>query len=305
MDYKIAEQDLQEAIDDLKTISDFIRWTACCFERANLSFGHGTDNAWDESVTLILDSLQMPNETDAALFNCRLTGAEKTAIVSNVSDRINLRKPLSYITNRARFAGYDFYVDDRVLVPRSPIAELIENHFEPWLLHKPTSILDLCTGGGCIAIACAMTFPDATVTGSDISEDALSVARLNNEHFDLEDRCDFIQSDLFENLQGKKYDLIISNPPYVDAEDMSELPEEYQFEPKLGLASGNDGLDITRKILAEAGNHLSDTGILIVEVGNSSVALIEAFPDLPFTWIEFTRGGDGVFMIEKSQIPST
>ena len=199
MDYKIAEQDFQESIEDLKTISDFIRWTACCFEKADISFGHGTSNAWDEAVRLILSTIQMPDHTDSGVFGCRLTGSEKQHIASNISARINDRKPLSYITNSAWFAGHDFYVDERVLVPRSPIAELIENQFEPWLLHSPESILDLCTGSGCIALSCAMAFPEAKVDGSDISEDALAVAAINKDKFDLGSRCQFIQSDLFDN----------------------------------------------------------------------------------------------------------
>ena len=302
MDYKIAERVLQEAVSDLKTISDFIRWTATTFEKANLSFGHGTDNAWDEAFTLILNTLQMPKDTDSSLFNCRLITSEKQAIVDNIVIRVNERKPLSYITHSAWFAGHEYYVDERVLVPRSPIAELIDNHFEPWFLHPPSKILDLCTGSGCIALACAMAFPEAHVDGSDISEDALSVAQINRVKLSLEEHCELIQSDLFENLQGKKYDLIVSNPPYVDAVDMEMLPGEYHFEPEIGLASGDDGLDITRKILAQAANYLTDSGILIVEVGNSAPALEQAFPDLPFTWLEFERGGDGVFMLEKAQL---
>jgi len=304
MDYKIAEHVFQEAVDDLHTIRDFIRWTASSFEKANLIFGHGTDNAWDEAVTLVLDSLEMPNSTDSSLFSCRLTTTEKQKVVTNIAQRVNQRKPLAYITNRAWFGGNEFYVDERVLVPRSPFAELIENKFSPWLLHAPKSILDLCTGGGCIAITAALAYPDAQVDGSDLSADALVVAELNKEKFALDEHCNFIQSDLFENLQGKKYDLIISNPPYVDAADMAILPEEYHFEPEMGLASGEDGLDITRRILAQAAEHLTDTGVLIVEVGNSAPALEAAFPDLAFTWIDFERGGQGVFMLDKMQLPS-
>ncbi len=302
MDYKIAEQVLQEAVSDLQTISDFVRWTASSFEAAELCFGHGTDNAWDEAVTLVLDTLQMPKSADAGIFSCRLVRSEKQAVVDNIALRINDRMPLSYITNSAWFAGHEYYVDERVLVPRSPIAELIENHFEPWLLRSPKTILDLCTGSGCIALASAMAFPDAHVDGSDLSEDALSVARMNRENLNLEEHCELIQSDLFENLSGKKYDLIVSNPPYVDAGDMASLPDEYHSEPVLGLASGNDGLDITRQILAQAADYLTEGGILIVEVGNSAPALEEAFPNLPFTWLEFERGGDGVFMLEKEQL---
>ena len=302
MDYKIADQILQEAVSDLVTISDFIRWTASRFEMAKLSFGHGTDNAWDEALALVLDTLKMPKDTDSGLFTCRLTTTEKQLITMNIAQRINERKPLSYITHIARFAGQEYYVDERVLVPRSPIAELIENHFEPWMLHPPYRILDLCTGSGCIALACAMEFPEAQVEASELSTDALEVAKINRERLGLEERCEFIQSDVFENLHGRKYDLIISNPPYVDAMDMKILPEEYHFEPELGLASGTDGLDITRKILAEAADYLTSSGILIVEVGNSAPALEQAFPELPFTWLDFEYGGDGVFMLEREHL---
>jgi len=303
MDYKIAKDVLQEAVADLNTISDFIRWTACCFEESDMCFGHGTDNAWDEAMTLVLDSLNMPENTDPSLFNCRLLTSEKNKLITNISLRVNDKKPLSYITNSARFAGQEYYVDERVLVPRSPISELILNNFEPWLLYPPKKILDLCTGSGCIALASALSFPESEVDASDVSEDALAVAEINRANFGLEDQCRLIQSDLFENLQGNKYDLIISNPPYVDAEDMAMLPQEYLFEPELGLASGKDGLNITRKILAEARNYLNTNGILIVEVGNSAPALEQAFPDLPFTWLSFERGGDGVFMLERNELP--
>jgi len=303
MDYKIAEEVLQEAVTDLKTISDFIRWTACCFEESDLCFGHGTDNGWDEAMTLVLDSLSMPNDTDPSLFNCRLITTEKKLLINNIAQRINDKKPLSYITNSAIFAGQEYFIDERVLVPRSPIAELILNKFEPWLLFPPQKILDLCTGSGCIALASAMAFPESEVDASDISEDALAVAEINRASFGLEEQCQLIQSDLFENLQGKKYDLIISNPPYVDEVDMAMLPKEYQFEPELGLASGKDGLDLTRIILAQARDFLNTNGVLIVEVGNSAPALEEAFPELPFTWLSFERGGEGVFMLERSQLP--
>lgn len=303
MDYRIAEEILQEAATDLKTISDFIRWIACRFEESDLSFGHGTDNGWDEAMTLVLDTLSMPKDTDSSLFNCRLIATEKKQLINNIALRINDKKPLSYITNSAIFAGQEFYVDERVLVPRSPIAELILNKFEPWLLYPPKKILDLCTGSGCIALATAMAFPESTVDATDISDDALAVAEINRTGLGLDEQCHLIQSDLFENLQGKKYDLIISNPPYVDAVDMAMLPKEYRFEPELGLASGKDGLDLTRKILAQAKGFLNNNGVLIVEVGNSAAALEEAFPDLPFTWLSFERGGEGVFMLERSQLP--
>jgi len=302
MEYKLTDQQLQEAVDDLKTISDFIRWTASCFETANLFFGHGTNNSWNEAMRLILDSLKIPKETASEIFNCRLTKTERDLLAVHISERVRDKKPLPYITNVASFAGYEFFVDERVLIPRSPIGELVNNRFEPWLLHQPQSILDLCTGGGCIALSCAMTFPEAKVVGSDISEDAIDVAKINSKRYSLDESVELIKSDLFDQLQARTFDLIVCNPPYVDAEDMEYLPKEYQHEPKLALASGMDGLDITRKILEQAASHLNAGGLLIVEVGNSAEALVLAYPNLAFTWFEFENGGDGVFMLEKSQL---
>lgn len=287
---------------DLFTLRDFIRWSASQFINAKLYFGHGTDNAWDEAEQLVLYAVHLTPPLDSEWLSARLTLQEREQVLEVIQRRINERIPAAYITGEAWFAGLPFTVDERVLVPRSPIAELILKGFEPWLNNPPREILDLCTGSGCIGIACAYAFPEAEVQLSDISYDALAVADENIQRHNLEDRVFAIQSDLFANLGGRKFDLIVSNPPYVDAEDLASMPEEYQAEPPIGLGSGEDGLDFTRRLLAEAADYLTDDGILIVEVGNSWVALADAYPDLPFTWIEFERGGHGVFMLHRDDL---
>lgn len=286
--------------DELFTLRDLIRWGASEFTAANLYFGHGTDNAWDEAEQLVLHAVHMTPPLADEWLSARLTRVERERAIENLRRRVDERIPASYITGRAWFAGLPFTVDERVLVPRSPIGELILNQFSPWLTQEPAQILDLCTGSGCIGIACAYAFPDAEVQLSDISFDALAVAEENIHQHNLEDRVFAMQSDLFENLAGQKFDLIVSNPPYVDSDDLASMPAEYHAEPEIGLGSGEDGLDFTRRLLQEAANYLTDEGVLIVEVGNSWVALEEAFPELPFTWIEFERGGHGVFMLTKA-----
>jgi ribosomal protein L3 glutamine methyltransferase len=233
-----------------------------------------------------------------------LTSSEKHKIVELIIRRVRERLPVAYLTNKANFAGLEFYVDERVLVPRSPIAEMINNGFSPWLYTKSVNrVMDLCTGSGCIAIACAYLFEDAEVDALDISEDALEVAQINIESLGVMDRVFPMQSDLFSSIpKGPQYDLIVSNPPYVDAEDIGDMPEEYHHEPAIGLASGRDGLEITKRILANAADYLTPEGILVVEVGNSMVHLMEQFPDVPFTWVEFEQGGDGVFVLTYDQL---
>lgn len=290
-------------ISELYTLRDMIRWAVSHFNEAGLYYGHGTDNAWDEAVALVLHTLYLPHNVNPTVMDARLTSQEKDKIHQLIRRRIDDRIPLPYLTHEAWFSGLPFFVDERVLIPRSPIAELIENHFLPWVEEDSVhSILDLCTGSGCIAIACAQAFPDAKVDASDISNDALAVAKINVLRHEVEDRLELVKSDLFEGLSGRKYDVIVSNPPYVDEEDMSLLPKEYHHEPKLGLEAGKTGLDIAIRILREAGNYLNPHGILIVEVGNSELALVEAFPDVPFVWLEFQRGDGGVFLLTAEEL---
>lgn len=290
-------------IDELHTLVDFIRWGASRFAEAELYYGHGTNNAVDDAMALVLHTLHLPFGISSELFSSRLTRSEKQTILELFDQRINKRIPVPYLTHEAWFAGLSFYVDERVLVPRSPIAELIEQGFTPWIdADNVEHVLDLCTGSGCIAIACALALPYAQVDASDISIDALAVADINIQRHHLDGRVQAHQADLFNGLPAQRYDLIVSNPPYVDAEDMASLPDEFHHEPELGLASGNDGLDACVQILAEASSWLSDDGVLIVEVGNSAHALAMRFPDVPFLWLEFERGGDGVFLLTASQL---
>lgn len=293
---------VDEAVSELHTIQDMLRWAVSRFNAANVYYGHGTDNPWDEAIQLVLPSLYLPLDIPEDMYTSRLITSERQRIVERVIRRVNERIPVAYLTNKAWFCGLEFYVDERVLVPRSPIGELINNYFDEQLPKTPNHILDLCTGSGCIAIACAQAFPEAEVDAVDISSEALAVTEQNIQQHGLEYRVTPIRSDLFRDLPAIRYDLIVTNPPYVDEEDMSDLPQEFRFEPELGLAAGNDGLDLVRRILACTPDYLSDDGVLICEVGNSMVHLIDQYPDIPFTWLEFDNGGDGVFMLTQSQL---
>ncbi len=292
----------ESPIMELFTIRDYLRWATSRFNAAELYYGHGTDNAWDEAVQLIMPSLHLPWDSPPDLLNARLTMEERRHLVQVVERRIDERIPAPYITGKAWFAGLEFFVDERVLVPRSPLAELLDQEFQPWLSQYPHRILDLCTGSGCIGIACVSVFNDAEVILSDISPDAIEVANRNIEFHHLSDQVTAVESDLFEGLKGQVFDLIVSNPPYVNNEDLSEMPAEFQAEPALALGSGDDGLDFTRRLLKEAREYLSDEGVMIVEIGNSWPSLETAFPTVPFTWLEFENGGHGVFALTAQQL---
>lgn len=293
---------VEEAVNELHTLQDVIRWTVSRFNAAQLFYGHGTDNAWDEAVQLVLPSLYLPLDVPPHVLSSRLTSSERLRVIERVVKRINDKTPTAYLTNQAWFCGLEFYVDDNVLIPRSPIGELIQNQFQPWLTQEPERILDLCTGSGCIAIACAYAYPDAEVDAVDISEPALEVAERNIQDHGLEQQVFPLRSDLLSGLANTQYDLIVTNPPYVDQEDMDSLPDEFRHEPELGLAAGSDGLKLVRRILANAPNHLTENGILICEVGNSMVHMMDQYPGIPFTWIEFEQGGHGVFMLTRQQL---
>jgi ribosomal protein L3 glutamine methyltransferase len=273
------------------------------FVAAELSFGHGTDNAVDEAAELVFFAAGLRHEDSARVYGQELTDEQRLKIESLFARRIAERVPAAYLTQRMWFAGHEFYVDERVLVPRSPIAELIEARFEPWIgADRIRSVLDIGTGSGCIAIASALTLPNAQIDAADISLDALAVTRINIERHGLGNRVHPVESDVYSNLGNKTYDVIVTNPPYVGREELDSLPEEYRREPELGLFGGEDGLNIVRRIFAGAAAHLERRGILIGEVGNTEMTLNAAFPDVPFIWLEFERGGGGVFVLNREDL---
>ena len=273
------------------------------FRAARLSYGHGTDNPDDEAAWLVFSVLGLSFSDGPDAYDRAASPAELERVRELAGRRADERRPLAYLLNEAWFCGLEFYVDERVLVPRSPIAELIVERFEPWLdAERVERIVDLGTGSGCIAIACALAFPDARVDAVDVSEDALKVAAINTGKHAVDDRVSLIRSDFFADVPPAQYQLIVTNPPYVDRDDMADRSDEYRHEPELGLASGDDGLDATRVILKQASRFLDDDGILVCEVGNSRPALEDAFPRTPFTWLEFEHGGEGVFLLNKTDL---
>jgi len=294
---------LEIPLDELRSLRDWVRWSASTFEAHGLFFGHGTDNAFDEALELVLATLHLDHSLPESFLDARVTRAEAAELARRLRRRVEDRVPLAHITGRALFAGLVFEVNEHVLVPRSPIAELIEARFEPWLdAEQVRSVLDLCTGSGCIGIACAHAFPEARVDLADISPEALEVAQRNIERHGVEDRVRVVRSDVYAGLAGERYDLIVSNPPYVSEAEMATLPPEYHREPRLGLAAGEDGMAVVARILAEGPEHLNKGGILVCEVGASADLLMTRYPDVPFLWLDFERGGDGVFLLTAGQL---
>lgn len=288
---------------ELASVIDFIRYGASRFAAAGLTFGHSYDNALDEATHLVLHALHLPHDLSPAYGQARLVAGERDAVLALIERRVAEHRPVAYLTGEAWFAGLRFKSDARALVPRSPIAELIQAGFSPWLDERPVSrALDLCTGSGCIGIAMAAHNPDWQVDLADISADALALARENVEFQDVAERVRVIESDLFSGLAGERYDLVVSNPPYVTETEYAALPPEYAHEPALGLAAGHDGLDFVLRILAEAADHLEEDGVLIVEVGESERALVELLPRVPFNWIEFEVGQMGVFLLDRRDL---
>ncbi|ENW90829.1 MULTISPECIES: 50S ribosomal protein L3 N(5)-glutamine methyltransferase [Acinetobacter] len=317
----ISPEHLQEAAETLVTIRDFIRFGVTALRQYDAHLGQGTEDYFAESSALVLQTLSLDWNADAEILDAKLLPSEKQEFLSLLERRINERTPTSYLLNLAYFYGKPFYVDERVLIPRSPIAELIENRFAPYCLDEngqmgeannnlpanpnpqmPRRILDMCTGSGCIAIALAYAFPDAEVDATDISKDALEVAAINTEHHNMQYQVALLESDLFSKIPAEnQYDLIVSNPPYVDAEDMADLPDEFRHEPELALAAGQDGLDLVRKILAQAADYLTEDGLIVIEVGNSEWAMKQNFNTVDFHWLQFQKGGSGIFALTAAQ----
>lgn len=294
-----------EANVSLKTVRDCFRFAVSRFNEAELFFGHGSVSAYDEAAYLILHTLHLPLDQLEPFLDAQLTQSEIFEVLGIIEKRVVQRTPAAYLTNEAWLGEYAFYVDERVIVPRSFISELLREQLAPWIAdpEQIDRVLDMCTGSGCLAILSALAFPNATVDAVDLSTDALDVAQYNVSDYELDDRIELIESDLFAELDGRKYDLIISNPPYVNAESVSALPAEYRQEPALALGSGQDGLDATRTILEQAAAHLNPGGLLVVEIGHNRDALEAAYPDLPFTWLDVSAGDGYVFMLHQEDLP--
>ena len=292
------------ATQELHSVRDYLRFAVSRFHQAGLFFGHGSSDAYDEAVYLILHTLHLPLDRLEPFLDARLTESERAEVLNIIQRRVQERIPAAYLTREAFLGEFSFYVDERVIVPRSFIAELLRTQLSPWIADPEAvgSVLDMCTGSGCLAILAAHEFPYARVDAVDLSPDALAVAQHNVEDYELQDRVQLVQSDLFSKLGNNKYDLIISNPPYVDAPSVAALPQEYLHEPPLALGSGEDGLDATRLILKHAAEHLADNGILIVEIGHNRDILEAAYPRLPFTWLDVTAGDQFVFMLHRNDL---
>lgn len=317
----ISPESLNEAAENLSTIRDFIRFGVTALRQYDAHLGQGTEDFFAESSALVLQTLSLDWAADNEILDAKLLPSEKAEFLSLLERRINERVPTSYLLNLSYFFGKPFYVDERVLIPRSPIAELIEQRFAPYCLDEngqmrealndlpentqpqtPRRILDMCTGSGCIAIALAYAYPEAEVDATDISREALEVAAINTEHHNMQYQVALLESDLFSKIPSEnQYDLIISNPPYVDAEDMADLPEEFLHEPELALAAGQDGLDLVRKMLAQAADYLTEDGLIVIEVGNSEWAMRQNFNKVDFHWLKFQKGGSGIFALTAAQ----
>lgn len=289
---------------ELSTVRDWVRYAVSRFEAGEIFFGHGTDNAYDEAVWLVMRALHLPMDTLSHFYDAHLTEAEQTRLAALIERRVTDRTPAAYLLQEAWLRGYSFYVDERVIVPRSFIAELLETSLQPWVEYPEMveNVADLCTGSGCLGILLAEAFPNANVDVVDISPDAIAVCEINIARYDMQSRVRAIESDMFGNLAGKQYDLIISNPPYVNAEAMSQLPPEYRKEPQLALGSGDAGLDHTHTLLREAAKHLNEDGLLVVEIGHNRDALLAAYPDLRFIWLEVDAGDQFVFLLTKEDL---
>lgn len=296
---------MNEIIDELATVRDWLRWTVSRFNASELFFGHGTDNAWDEAVWMLLSSLKMPRDRLEPLLDARVLTSERRRLFELVERRVEQRVPMAYLLHEAWLGPLQFYVDQRVIVPRSFFIELLEDSFSPWVEDADAvgSALDMCTGSGCLAILLAQVFPQAQIDAIDLSAAALEVARRNVTDYGLEDRVALLQSDLFAAVSDKRYDVIICNPPYVTAQAMAELPAEYRHEPALALAAGDDGLDLVRRILREAHRHLNPGGVIAVEVGHNRALVEEAFPHLPAIWLDSGRSADKVFLLRDGDLP--
>ena len=320
----ISPEHLQEAAENLTTIRDFIRFGVSALRQYDAHLGQGTEDYVAESSALVLQTLSLDWSANPEILDSKLLPSEKAEVLNLLERRINERMPTSYLLNLAYFDGKPYYVDERVLIPRSPIAELIQNRFAPYCLDEnhqpregvnnlpensnpkmPRRILDMCTGSGCIAIALAYAFPEAEVDATDLSKDALEVAQINCEHHNQQYQVALLESDLFAKIPAEnQYDLIVSNPPYVDAEDMADLPDEFHHEPELALAAGQDGLDLVRKMLAQAADYLTEDGLIIIEVGNSEWAMRQNFNTVDFYWLQFQKGGTGIFALTAEQCRS-
>ena len=294
----------EQAQTELSTLRDLMRFSVSRFTEAEIFFGHGTDNAWDEAAYLLLHTLHLPIDRLEPFMDARLTSDERAAALKVIKRRIDERLPAAYLTKEAWLGDYRFYVDERVIVPRSHIAELLREQLSPWIADPwaVNNVLDLCTGSGCLAILAAHAFPEARVDAVDLSADALAVARRNVDDYDLASRIELVQSDAFTEIADRRYDVIICNPPYVNAASMDTLPGEYRREPQLSLASGEDGLDFSRILLREAASHLNPGGLLVVEIGHNRDELERAFPNTVFVWLDTSAGDRYVFMLRREDL---